>query len=129
MTSMLSISPLNCFAHLAYIIRGPIIAIFTSFCQIVTQGLVAIFLGFFSTRSKPGFFLEKNKKKKKKIVTIVIVIQFVKLRKCKFIQLLNSSLRKSYLKLWEKNFKTVMEGKLRTYYKIKTSFGPFLIYM
>ena len=53
----------------------------------------------------------------------MIVIQFVKLRKCKFIQLLNSSLRKSYLKLWEKNFKTVMEGKLRTYCKIKTSFG------
>ena len=52
-----------------------------------------------------------------------------KLRKCKFTQLLNSSLRKPYLKLWEKNFKTVMEGKLRTYYKIKTSFGPFLIYM
>ncbi len=48
---------------------------------------------------------------------------FVKLRKCKFTQLLNSSLRKSYLKLWEKNFKTVMEGKLRTYCKIKTSFG------
>ena len=37
---------------------------------------------------------------------------FVKLRKCKFTQLLNSSLGKSYLKLWEKNFKTVMEGKL-----------------
>jgi len=48
---------------------------------------------------------------------------FAKLRKCKFTQLLNSSLQKSYLKLWEKNFKTVMEGKLRTYCKIKTSFG------
>jgi hypothetical protein len=36
---------------------------------------------------------------------------------------LNSSLRKSYLKLWEKNFKTVIEGILRTYCKIKTSFG------
>jgi hypothetical protein len=48
---------------------------------------------------------------------------FAKLRKCKFTQLLNSSLRKSCLKLWEMNFKTVMEGKLRTYCKIKTSFG------
>ena len=26
-------------------------------------------------------------------------------------------------KIWEKNFKTVMEGKLRTYCKIQTSFG------
>ena len=48
---------------------------------------------------------------------------FAKLRKCKVTQLLNSSLRKSYLKLWEKNLKTVMEVKLRTYCKIKTSFG------
>ena len=46
---------------------------------------------------------------------------FAKLRKCKFTQLWNSRLRKSYLKLWEKNFNTVMED--RTYCKIKTSFG------
>ena len=52
-----------------------------------------------------------------------IPADFANLRKCKFTQLLNSSLRKSYLKLWEKNFKTVVEGKLRTYCKIKTSFG------
>lgn len=54
---------------------------------------------------------------------IYVPADFAKLRKCKFTQLLNSSLQKSCLKLCQKNFKTVMESKLRTYCKIKTSFG------